>query len=222
MSKALKIINIVVIIAVLVAAYVVYEMEYGGGAVHKLFVKPYVETAVDIKTQDAQELRKLFPNRISEYELVKSENPTPEIESECRKAETEPDLEPHLKLSGEYCIKNIRMEYREKGGNRVVFVTFMTVEKGKDIFTSIIEKVGEPSTVDDFVVYRIENHEIGWIPESRFDFIMTQQGTFSGPDPNIGYFYTKLADSKNPVFQYFLDTFPSHKIDPESIAPAGK
>jgi hypothetical protein len=105
----------------------------------------------------------------------------------------------------ELCVTTVIVEYRQTDGNAVVFAHFMDVPAGEEEkLRSYLAGKATPHRLDSFTAYRLEKHEFGWYTATTYDFILTQEGVFSGNSVA----YPREALGQNPVTQYFLLTYP--------------
>lgn len=165
----------------------------------------------DKELQEAKRLRALFPDTIGDYTLYNRNADKVDIRSGCNMIEDHPDSK-NLGISGEMCTKNATGEYRKSADNKGIFIHLSTITKGKEIYLSLVEKMSKPDKLGEHNVFRMEKPEIGWIPASQFDLIVTQEGVYKIHENGVEqYMYPDEATGQNPVTQYFITQYAPAK-----------
>lgn len=153
-------------------------------------------------------IRLQFPDTIENFVLFDRSSEKIQMRAEeCSNIEDHPDTA-RLGLSGEICRKTVIAQYREQAGDHVIFVQALIVTKGSEIQRAYLSKVTQPMMIGTAHAFRLERHEIGWYPTTRFDVLLTQEGRWksvSGGGESMSY--RNLATGDNPVTQYFLSKF---------------
>ena len=204
--KVLLIIVVVIIVALGGVAYA-----YAKDPMSVLvYVPDYIVSAETKAKIEFSELKKIFPQTIGDYVLkgYKSGDPVTS-QSRCEDPSKHPDTK-NIDVNGEICTKIINAQYRNITDNRVVFVNLMIVNKGKDVFTALISKMGKADTLGQNKIIRIERHEISWLPVKKFDMIGTQEGRVKADSDGNGesMSYLETATGQNPVTQFFISEYP--------------
>ncbi len=163
-----------------------------------------------------------FPEKIGEYALVDASLSGPNAEYECRNVEDHPDTK-NLGLNGEICIKGVRLQYENKATKKGLFVIPTSVSKGLEIYLALISKMSKPVIIDGKRLFRVEEHEIGWVTQGKeaVNIIMTQEYTVidSGDGDGRSYNYG-TATGDNPVTKYFLENYPPKKLTQNTVPSA--
>ena len=160
------------------------------------------------KEREITRLRKNFPDLIGSYALYERNPDKIRVASECGRVEGHPDTR-SSGITGEVCSKTIIGQYRDTSSDKVVFIHLNILIKGGDIFNALYEKLSKPDVINDYKVFRIENHEIGWNPLQDFDTVLTQEGRWkTGADGSENFSYRETATGNNSVTQHFLTKFP--------------
>ncbi len=155
---------------------------------------------------EEQELRKLnraakdFPSQIGNYALFSGKGRPIQFETECNTINGE-----------ESCVDNIRAEYHQIDGNKTIFVSLLTFSKGKGSTTEYLRALGKSAVIQSYPyeVYRLEAHELGWFPKNTYDFVLTQEGTYTlHTDGGESVTYKNQATGENAVATYFIQKYP--------------
>jgi hypothetical protein len=199
----------------------------GGGGYVYLQKKSPTNTESPLTTGTPEQKKPIapdeyFPETIGDYELVvKNTYKVQVTERECRQfGQSQAKEDIRLGIVGEYCVKNIRGEYRQKNTDKVVFVDLQTILSGKDVVEQLFEKTNTAEKLGTHSVYRAEGHEILWKTENTFDIVITQEGRWKkGTESNgalLTYSYKEKATGNNAVSKYFLEKYPPVQV-PVSI-----
>ena len=117
----------------------------------------------------------------------------------------------HQFESGEQvCTATKSPEYRDTASNRVIFVHLTTITQGnKDVYENSIIEMATPETLEGLPVYRLEGHELFWLPRHEADIVLTQEGVVisESPDGSVSYGYPDTATGDNDVTRYFLERY---------------
>lgn len=110
---------------------------------------------------------------------------------------------------GQFCYKYLRAQYRETGGNRIVFVNLTVYTKGYDVWKKLITPLIIADKISGYDVFRVEKHEIAWYPISNsiINVVFTQEGKYTKVTDGENYSYEDKATGDNPVTKYFLSKY---------------
>jgi len=164
----------------------------------------------------------LFPEVFGDYTLYISNLKKVQIDEECRNVEDSSDLK-STGITGEVCIKTFIGQYRKTSENKVVFVHLNKVISGKDIYELIFNKMSKKDVLGKYSIFRIEQHELAWVPFSSFDFIFTQEGIWTtDSDGGESMSYKQKATGSNPITQYFINKYPPATLVVPAPVPVSK
>jgi len=194
-----------IIILIIVGGGVIYASTKDS-QVFDVFYSPEVRKHREI----ARLQKKFFPESISGYILSSRDLDKIRVEDEeCSEMRYDIDSSSGTQDRREVCIQEILGEYRQSGGNTIIFVHLAHYTKGSEVSKELTEKFVKKEKLGTFSVFHWEPHEIGWFPSSSFNLINIQEGTWeldgSGGE---NYRYLLPADGNNPVLQYYLQKYP--------------
>lgn len=161
-----------------------------------------------IKTQQANAaIQSYFAEQIGDYTINYRTGPRVDTASECVDLSARPDPAT-LGIQGGFCTTTYRGEYRQNGGNKIIFVTLMQVTSGLDTYKEVIKRMSSVQRFNSYTLFSLEQHELGWYPAKGFDTVHVQEGTVVPIENEESYTYNNPANVNNPVTQYFLNIFP--------------
>lgn len=155
----------------------------------------YIMSRTDVEPErEAEALSDRFPRMIGNY-ARSSDGP-----EQVRKRE-----ECIPRSEGELCMTTFIAEYRQTDGNNVVFVNTVSVaEEDEGELRSFIAARARSGPAELPGTVRVERHELGWHVLGEYDFILIQEGVYTGNSVS----YATQAQGTNPVTKYFLITYP--------------
>lgn len=168
--------------------------------------------------REMERLENLLPSTIGEYLLVPYGLKRVNLTRECAKVPNAPD-----DVSG-FCNQLLHAEYRDEKTGKTVFVNLVKALEGRESFINYLTKIIINSHLNNYQVFRIELHELGWFPVSeKFDVLVTQEGVWhSNPDGGGFMSYKEKANGQNPVTEYLLMTYLPEELSPLYIEDAEK
>lgn len=175
----------------------------GGGATYIYGSElPIFDSFYSPEQQEVRQVMRLakeFPQSIGDYTLYGRTPEKIQVKKEC------------LPSGGtQVCYRNITAEYRQTGGRNGVFIQVaQAANEAGDELKTLIKQQTSPATLGAYAVVRIENHELGWFPVKKYNFVLTQEGIYTtNTDGSESYTYPNKATGSNPVTSYFINAYP--------------
>lgn len=168
------------------------------------------------KERALKRAERYFPDTIGTYSLipvVRSKEKV-EIRDSCYKIENNPILKATGK-TGDVCMGITSATYSKIVASTTATTTSTIQKVNLSLFTKsadmmklLVEKSANPDTFEGKSVFRTAPFRLGWLPESKFNMIVVEEGTQTVSSTTITIRQEGQAIGDNDVFRYFISKYP--------------
>jgi hypothetical protein len=161
-----------------------------------------------LKERKAMRIQNIFPEHIAEYALYGDKKDRISTKVVCNKIEDNPTLK-ETGRTGDACMETYVAEYRgpSMSTTSLVHVNISKFTKASDMFHLLITKTTDSDTLDSKPIFRLKSTGLAWFPESKFDFIVIQEGVALVSTSTVTYKYLDHMVGTDAVTKYFISKY---------------